>query len=182
MKRLFVLATMLVAAISLSAQTPHPVKSPAAVESATIGGKSLTIHYASPHLNGRTGHVFTKDGLISHDPTYPIWRAGANAATTLHTDAALSFDGLAVPAGTYTLFVDLSDADNWVLIVNKQTGQWGTDYDKAQDLGRIKLTTTKSAQTVQNLKFTLTSKGNMAGTLTLAWENVTASAAFTLHQ
>ncbi|MBL8962135.1 MAG: DUF2911 domain-containing protein, partial [Gemmatimonadetes bacterium] len=43
-----------------------------------------------------------------------------------------------VPAGKYTLFLYPTATAAW-LIVNKQTGQWGTAYDKAQDLVRIPL-------------------------------------------
>ena len=86
------------------------------------------------------GNLFGKDGRISKDPHYPVWRAGANAATKLHTDADLDIGGLSVPKGDYTLFVDISDPDKWVLIVNKQTGQWGLAYDKSQDLGTARMT------------------------------------------
>ena len=89
MKRLFV-CTALLSAATLLAQTPPPTpmhqgqpKSPPATESATLAGKHITITYNSPRVRGREGKIFTKDGLISHDPQYPIWRAGANAATTL---------------------------------------------------------------------------------------------------
>src|ERR1039458_9877310 len=50
-------------------------------QSGTIGAKAITITYSSPRVNGRAGKIFTKDGLISHDAHYPVWRAGANAAT-----------------------------------------------------------------------------------------------------
>ena len=155
MKHLLVCTGLLVAAtLTLSAQQGPP-KSPPATESATIAGKTITINYSSPGVKGRAGHIFTKDGLISHDPTYPVWRAGANAATKLHTDADLTLGGLTVPKGDYTLYVDISDPDNWVLIVNKQTGQWGTDYDKTQDLGRVKMTMSKPLAMVENLKYTI---------------------------
>ncbi len=133
MKRLLVCASLFVAVAALSAQPAMPPgppkappKSPPATASATIAGKTITINYNSPGVKGRAGHIFTKDGLISHNPGYPVWRAGANAATKLHTDADLTLGGLKVPKGDYTLFVDISDPDNWVLIVNKQTGQSGT--------------------------------------------------------
>ena len=155
--------------------------SPAATETATLGGKSITITYSSPGVKGRAGHIFTTDGLISKDPHYPVWRAGANAATKLHTDADLDIAGLAVPKGDYTLFVDISDPANWVLIVNKQTGQWGLSYDKTQDLGRVKLATTKPSALVENLKYTLTDLGGGKGRLTLAWENVSASVSIAAH-
>ena len=68
-------------------------------------------------------------------PYGKVWRTGANPATTLITKANLKIGTLDVPAGTYTLYT-LPNADQWLLIVNKQTGQWGTDYNEDQDLGR----------------------------------------------
>ena len=65
---------------------------------------------------------------------------GRQRATTLQTDADLTIGDLHVPAGTYTLFVDISDPAQWVLIVSKATGEWGLAYDAAQDLGRTKMT------------------------------------------
>jgi len=184
MKRLLVCTTLLVVAATLSAQqTPPkaPPKSPPATESATIAGKAITITYSSPRVNGRAGHIFTKDGLISHDGSYPVWRAGANAATKLHTDADLTLGGLAVPKGDYTLFVDISDPDHWVLIVNKQTGQWGTQYDKSQNLGTVKMSVSKPLALVENLKYTLTNLGGTTGKLTLEWENYSASVLIAVH-
>lgn len=181
MKRLLICMGLLAAAtLTLSAQQGPP-KSPAATESATIAGKTISIVYSSPGVKGRAGHIFGKDGLIGHDPTYPVWRAGANSATKLHTEADLTLGGLAVPKGDYTLYVDLSDPDNWVLIVNKQTGQWGTKYDKAQDLGRVKMSMSKPLATVENLKYTITDLGGTTGKLTLEWENHSASVLIAVH-
>jgi hypothetical protein len=180
MKRLLVCTGLLAVAATLSAQPPPP-KSPPATESATIAGKSITITYSSPRVNGRAGRIFTSDGLISHDPHYPIWRAGANAATALHTDADLDIGGITVPKGDYTLFVDITDPDNWVLIVNKQTGQWGLAYDKTKDLGRAKMTMDAAPALVENLRFVLKDLGGKKGTLSLAWENKIASVQLTVQ-
>ena len=180
MKRLLVCAGLLVAATALFAQQGPP-KSPSATESATVGGKAISIAYSSPKVKGREGHIFTKDGLIGHDPQYPVWRAGANAATKLHTEADLTIDGLAVPKGDYTLFVDISDPDNWVLIVNKQTGQWGLAHDPAQDLGRVKMKMSKPLALVEDLKYTLTDLGGTTGKLALEWENHSASILIAVH-
>jgi hypothetical protein len=173
MKRLLVTAGLLLVAATLSAQQTPPA-SPAATESATLGGKAITITYSSPGVKGRVGHIFTKDGLISHNPGYPVWRAGANAATKLHTEADLTIGDLAVPAGDYTLFVDISDPDNWTLIVNKQVGQWGLSYDKSQDLGRVPMKMEKPPALVENLKYAIKASGN-EGTLSLLWENLCGS-------
>ena len=67
--------------------------------------------------------IFNGAGALQPDNT--IWRAGANEATALHTDADLDIGGLAVPKGDYTLFVWL-DPQQWKLVINKQTGQLGT--------------------------------------------------------
>jgi hypothetical protein len=171
------LATALLAATPLMAQNAprKPPASPAAKAEATIGGKSISIAYSSPGVKGREGKLFSKDGQISHDPHYPVWRAGANAATTLKTDGDITIGDVKVPAGTYTLFVDISDPDNWTLIVNKQTGEWGLAYDGSNDLGKAKMTMSKPAAMVENLTYTITDNGGGKGTLTLAWENHSAS-------
>ena len=148
-------------------------------ESATIAGKKISIQYSSPAVNGRTGKLFGKDGTISQDSTYPVWRGGANAATALHTDAALDLGGLAVPKGDYTLFVNLTNPASWELIVNKQTGQSGLEYDAKQDLGHVKMTMAKPPALVEQLKYTLSNTGGK-GKLQLAWENVVASVNFTV--
>jgi hypothetical protein len=154
--------------------------SPEATESVTIGASTISINYSSPRVRGREGQLFSADGRISQDPNYPVWRAGANAATTLHTDADLNLGGLEVPAGDYTLFVNLADAANWELVVNKQTGQWGLKYDQSQDLGRVKMAMSAPASMVEELKYTLSDEGDNKGKLTLEWENHSASVDFTV--
>jgi hypothetical protein len=174
MKRLLICAGLLAAATTLFSQQGPP-KSPPAKEAATIGGHAITISYSAPGVKGREGKIFTKDGLISHNPHYPVWRAGANSATTLHTDADIKIGDISVPPGDYTLFVDIADPDNWVLIVNKQTGQWGLSYDSSQDLGKAKMKMSKPPSMVENLKYTITDSGGGKGILTLAWEDHSAS-------
>ncbi len=168
MKPLLICTGLLAAATTLFAQG-NPASPP---EKATgqIGGKNVTITYSSPRVKGREGKIFTKDGLISHNPHYPVWRAGANGATTLDTDGDLQIGNLAVPKGKYTLFVDISDPDQWVLIVNKKTGEWGLAYDAGADLGKVKMQMSKPPSMVEDLSWTIDS-----GKITLSWENHVAS-------
>jgi hypothetical protein len=147
-------------------------QSPPAETSATINGKKVEIKYSAPSVRGRK--IFGAGGVISNDAHYPVWRAGANNATALHTDADLTIGTLNVPKGDYTLFVD-TGAPTWQLIVNKQTGQGGLDYDKAQDLGRTPMKMAKPPALVETYKMTLSSAGGNKGKLELAWENVVAS-------
>lgn len=181
MKRLLLCAGALFAAtLTLSAQPKQPA-SPSATATATIAGKTISITYSSPRVKGREGRIFTKDGLISHDPHYPVWRAGANAATTLHADADLKIGDLMVPKGTYTLFVDISNPDEWELIVSKKTGEWGLAYDKAEDLGRVKMNMSKPLKMVEDLTYTITNLGGTTGKITLEWENHSANVLFAVH-
>jgi Protein of unknown function (DUF2911) len=172
MKRLL-MCILIAASCCLSAQQ-NPPASPPATAAGTVAGKAVTITYNSPRVKGREGHVFTANGLIktAHGSQYPIWRAGANGATTLMTDADLTIGDLAVPKGTYTLFVDISDPDSWTLIVSKKTGEWGLAYDGTQDLGRVKMKMSKPPAMVENLVWAID-----GGKISLAWENHSASVA-----
>lgn len=108
-----------------------PPASPPAQAKAEFGSKTVTIDYSAPSTRGRK--IF--GGLVPYDHW---WRTGANSATTLKTDINLKIGDLGVPAGTYTLYT-IPSQKGWTLIVNKQTGQWGTQYDQTQDLGRVKM-------------------------------------------
>jgi len=183
LKRLLASSVFVIAAATLCAQTAAPKappKSPTETASVTIAGKTVSITYSSPRVNGREGKIFTKDGLIGHDKTYPVWRAGANAATKFHTDGDLMIENLVVPKGDYTLYVDVSNPDSWQLVINKQTGQWGTVYDKAQDLGRVPFPTNASPSLVENLTYTLKDLGGNRASLNLSWEDKSATVAFSV--
>ena len=148
-------------------------QSPPAQATAEIGGKKLTIRYAAPSVRGRK--IFGDGGVISHDPTYPVWRAGANSATAFHTDADLDIAGLQVPKGDYTLYVSVKNPDAWELIISKETGQWGLSYNPGKDLGRVKMTMSKPAAPIEKLKYTLSDLGGNKAKLQLEWENHIAS-------
>ena len=183
MKARIFLTAALLAAVPLIAQNApkKPPASPAETATATVGGKTITIAYNSPGVKGREGKIFTKDGLISHNPHYPVWRAGANAATTLKTDGDLTIGDLNVPAGSYTLFADISDPDNWTLIVSEATGEWGLAYDSTKDLGRTKMIMSKPPEMVENLVWKISDDGSGKGTISLAWEDHVASVPVSAH-
>jgi len=101
---------------------------PASAQCKFADGKTITVDYSSPRGKGRK----IIGGVVPFDKE---WRTGANEATTFDTTADLTIGGTAVPAGKYTLYT-LPGEKSWKLIINKQTGQWGTEYDKQQDLLR----------------------------------------------
>jgi len=151
--------------------------SPPAETTATIGGKKITIKYSAPSVRGRK--VFSEDGILKNDATYPVWRAGANEATELDTAGNLTIGSLNVPAGKYSLYV-LLDKGGWKLILNKDTGQSGMDYDEKKDFGRVAMTMGKPAAMVEKFKITLSPAGGNKGRLTMEWENTSASVDFTV--
>ncbi len=98
---------------------------------ANIGGATIWIDYGRPAKRGRA----IWGALVPYDTT---WRFGANAATQFKTDKDLNIGGVTVPSGMYTLWL-YPTASQSFLVVNSQTGQWGTAYDSSKDVARIPL-------------------------------------------
>ncbi len=124
-----------------------PLPSPAATAEVSLDGKKIAVRYNAPSARGRK----VIGGVV---PYGQVWRTGANPATTLVTAADLMIGTLTVPAGTYTIYT-LPSADAWMLIVNKQTGQWGTVYNQGMDLGRTPMTSNPlpKSQEVMSISF-----------------------------
>jgi prepilin-type processing-associated H-X9-DG protein len=99
---------------------------------ATIGNAHVWVDYGRPALRGRNVWV---NGVLGDT----IWRTGANAATQLRTDADIAIGGVTVPAGIYSLWTRTTPSNGYELVVNKQAGQWGTEYHPERDLARIPL-------------------------------------------
>jgi hypothetical protein len=168
MKHTLLLILLIAAVTAAFAQAP----SPAATASVTINGKAISIRYSAPSVRGR--QIFGEGGQLSKDPTYPVWRAGANAATALHTDADLDIAGLQVPKGDYSLYVNVKDPEKWQLIVNRQTCQSGLTYNQAQDLGHAPMTMSKPPAPIETYKMTLSDAGGGKGKLQLEWDKYIA--------
>ncbi len=170
-------ATIPASAQAMMSAKPKAPASPPAMAVSVIGSRSVWIAYSSPGVKGREGKIFTSDGLIktAGGSQYPIWRVGANSATTLITSGKMKIGDLTVPPGAYTLFADISDPNNWTLIINKKTGEWGLSHDAADDLGKTKFTMSAPSSMVENLKWDIKDNGNGTGALVLSWENHVAS-------
>lgn len=119
--------------------------------------------------------MFGDGERISQDPNYPVWRAGADSATAFHTDADLMIGDVSVPKGDYTLYVLVANPDAWQLIINKQTGQWGLEYNQSQDLGRVKMNMSKPPAPVEQLKYVISSDGSKSGKIQMEWDGHIAS-------
>jgi hypothetical protein len=151
----------------VQAQATKPIASPPAQTSQTVNGKTVSINYGAPSMRGR--NIF--GGLVPYDHW---WRTGANAATTLKTEANLKIGGANVPAGTYTLYT-IPSQTTWKLIINKQTGQWGTVYNQDHDLARVNMMKETLPSPQELMSITLDPfKGNQSA-LHVRWDTTDVS-------
>jgi len=144
------------------ANRPLGQLSPRDTARATIGGAEIWVDYSRPQKRGRV--IF---GDVVQWNT--VWRTGANAATQLNTSADLVIGGATVPAGKYTLWT-LPTQNGWKVILNKQTGQWGTEYNEAQDLVRIDAKVETLATPVEQMLIAFE-----PGALTVSWDKTRVS-------
>lgn len=129
--------------------------------------KKVSIDYHRPSAHGRK----IMGGLV---PYGQVWRTGANEATTLTTDTDLTIGGATVPSGKYTIYT-LPSENGWKLIINKQTGQWGTKYDHSQDLARVDMQVGKTKAPVEEFTISFERTGGDSAKLKLEWENTSAT-------
>jgi hypothetical protein len=167
------LTVVLLAARSSAQQDKSKRPSPPGTATfAFADGKTITISYSRPKMNNRKIY----GGLV---PYGEVWRAGANEATSLVTQANLNLGGTTVPAGSYTLFILPQQSAPWKLIVSKKTGEWGIPYPGEQfDLARIDMKTAATPAAVQDFTISFDKHGAGAGAIRFDWENTRASADF----
>src|SRR3984957_9886508 len=128
---------------------------------AQIGNSIFTVDYGRPLLRGRTllGDVILYDR---------VWRTGANAATQFTTSTPIKLAGMQVPAGSYTLFT--APHTNGVdLIVNKKTGEWGTEYNRSLNLGTTRIISEVATAPVEEFTISILPSDDRHGTLVLEW-------------
>jgi hypothetical protein len=162
--------TVIFAAASL-AQGGKPPLSPPVTATVSLNGKAITIHYSAPSMRGRKimGDVVPFD---------KVWRTGANEATTFVTEGNLRIGSATVPAGSYTLYT-LPGASQWQLIINKQTGQWGTVYNQDQDLVRIPMKGSTLSAPQEKMSITFENTSGNSTVLHIRWENTDQSVQIT---
>jgi len=161
-KILFGLATLLtITATNIFAQ--QAAQSPASSATGKIGNATIIINYGSPSVKGRAiwGELV---------PYGKVWRTGANKATTFETDADITVEGQPLKKGKYALFT-IPEKNEWVIIFNKTTDQWGSfNYKQDDDVLRVKSKPSSSNETVEALKFEV---GKNA--VTMKWEKLSVS-------
>jgi hypothetical protein len=150
----------------------HPGKagSPHVKTEWAVDGANISIEYGRPSLKGRTDAQMMPPGKP--------WRTGADEATVLTTDKALTFGSLNLPAGTYTINTEPGDK-GWQLIIGKlgKPGQWGVPYNATLEIGRTPMTVEKTTAPVEQV--TISIDDTPAGaTLRVEWGGASARAPF----
>lgn len=151
--------------VSLFAQDKPQRQSPAATAEGTIHGAAITIKYSSPAVKGRK----IWGDLVPFDK---VWRAGANEATIFETSKAIKVEGKTLPAGKYSLYLTPGE-NEWKVIFNSQTGQWGinrdgsTTDDATKDVLVVTVKPKKSVTMEERLVYRITKTG-----FEMAWDNL----------
>jgi hypothetical protein len=168
LSRVLVMTTLaFLPSIGIAQESRPRLLSPRDTTEHSIGPAHLVIDYGRPSKRRR--EIF---GTLV--PYGALWRTGANEATHLRTDRDLMIGTIRVPRGTYTLWT-IPARDAWTLIVNRQTGQWGTDYDKTQDLGRTQMKVATLEEPVEQFAITIEPTRAGSGLLIMRWDTTQAS-------
>ena len=163
------LCTVLFAA-SPEARSQQPIKSPRDSVFLSLDTNVISVNYGRPSIRGRK----IMGGLV---PWNEVWRTGANQATHVKTSFDMTFGGVPVTRGTYTLWT-LPSPGGWKVILNKQTGQWGTVYNPSLDLARFDATVEQTSTPVDTFTIALKPTGKISGVMMLMWENTIVSVLF----
>ena len=179
MRRLILAAMTVAMAGTLSAasfqktSTLHPGKggSPHVRTVWTIDGASIAIEYGRPSLKGRSETEVMPPGKP--------WRTGADEATTITTDKALTLGTVKLAPGTYT--INTQPGDQWQIIFGKlgKPGQWGIPYNAELEIGRTAMTAGKTKAPVEQLTISIDDTP-AGGTLRIEWGTTSASIPFTV--
>jgi hypothetical protein len=133
-----------------------------------VGTASVKLCYGRPSARGRT--------MIGGEavPFGQLWRTGANEPTMLHTTGPLVIAGVAVPAGSYSIY-SIPDPKTWHVIVNRSITQWGKENQytaevKAQEVGHGMAESSSLASPVETLVFRTEAGAGGGVNLLLEWE------------
>ena len=156
------------------------------------GGKWIEVSYGRPMLRQRpnifgSGAEYGKAVLAGA----PVWRVGANQSTRFKTEVPLTFGGKTLPAGEYSMFVDLKSPTEWTLIfsnwaaqpkhdANDKTALWGAyEYTPAKDVLRVPMTVANDLDSrVEQLAIVFGDVTKNAGTLAIVWDRTVATVPF----
>lgn len=144
-----------------------PQASPKARVEQRVGLTDFAVDYSSPGVKGRK--IWGE--LVPYDE---LWRAGANAPTTLKASADFTFGGTRVPAGTYSLLA-IPGKSTWTIILNRNLKIQGTrGYAESDDVARLSVQPT-SAPMRERLAYLFADTTENGSRFDLEWEKLRVS-------
>jgi hypothetical protein len=176
---LTIIAASFLGATTLLAQQAR--LSPHETTGAVIDGNRVTVIYGRPYTKDPKSGEMRKiwGGLV---PFGKVWRTGADEATLFITEKPLLAGDTTIPAGAYTLYTLPDETGASKLIINKQIGQWGTEYDEKQDLARLDLNKEATDKPVDQFTIKIEKNPSGGGVLKMSWENTAYSLPFTVKK
>jgi hypothetical protein len=176
---LTIIAASFLGATTLLAQQAR--LSPHETTGAVIDGNRVTVIYGRPYTKDPKSGEMRKiwGGLV---PFGKVWRTGADEATLFITEKPLLAGDTTIPAGAYTLYTLPDETGASKLIINKQIGQWGTEYDEKQDLARLDLKKEATDKPVDQFTIKIEKNPSGGGVLKMSWENTAYSLPFTVKK
>ena len=164
--------TILILLLADLSVAQEPISSPLDSVKLSVNGRRIAVYYGRPEMRGRK----IMGDFVRYDK---VWRTGSGQSTTLVTNTDIQIGTIEIPEGSYSLYT-LPSATQWKLIVNKQTGQWGTVYNPDLDFGRTNLTVKRLRSPVERCTFVLEKGNNHSGQLRIEWENTALSVPFSI--
>lgn len=173
MKKILLSILMASALLNANAQIKTPAPSPTQTVKQDFGMSSIELIYSRPGMKGRK--IF--GDLV---PWNVVWRTGANSATRIKFNDDVMFGGQALKAGEYALYT-VPGENEWEVIINKGSANWGTDYKKEDDIFRVKVRPMKIDQPVETFTMQF---GNLKPTSTdlqIMWDKTAVTVPITVE-
>ena len=168
MKRILIILGIIAAVLLvgiLVIRTVTKSSSPEAVAQIDRNGLTVKVDYCQPSKKGR--EIF--GDLV---PYGQVWRTGANEATVITFNQDVTVAGQPLKAGEYTLWT-IPSQQGWIAIINRETGQWGTNYDQSKDLFRAPIVSRPHSPMAE--QFTISFAPATSGAdMILAWDQTEA--------
>jgi hypothetical protein len=172
LRKLFIAALFSAALTASDAQqlrTPAP--SPTQTIQQDFGVSSMQLIYSRPGMKGRK--IF--GDLV---PFGKVWRTGANAATRIKFNDDVTIGGQLLKAGEYALYT-IPGENEWTVIINKGSANWGTDYKQEDDIVRVKAKPIKLNDPVETFTMQFENIKPASADLKLMWEKTAVAVPIT---
>lgn len=165
MKKVFLAFLLIPFIVDVQAQLQLPAPSPKATVSQTVGLTDISIEYSSPGVKGR--NIWGE--LV---PYNEVWRAGANAPTTITFSNDVTIEGKNVPKGTYSLFIRPVQNGDWTVMLNKNAAAGVGDRKEADDVVKINAKPVQQNTKRERLAYSIADFDDNKAVVNMEWDNM----------